>query len=438
MASADADEKRERKKRKKEDKKRRKKEEKRKKKKKRKRDSTDSSSSSSSGAVASALATVAAAATAQAAYRPAHEDFPMPRGRSIGSCRACISSASCASSPHEQAMRDVRSARFAPTASELAMRAAAPAAAPRPGTHVRGSSVALEKSYLRLTALPRADDVRPLPVLVDAFELVQRRWAAERDYHYTCEQLKAIRQDLTVQHLAAAAPRARFATQVYEAHARIALEVGERARTHTNRPPTPRSNCLLFFDQVGDYDEYSACQAQLIPLHAYGLASTAEARAEFCAYRLLYCVSRRPDAISEELGAIVGNLPRSVQAAPPLARALALATASAVGDFGAYFAELNAEPLGTCTAALLEQPTERMRLRALRATCKAFQPSVPIRRAAQLLGFGPDTRGAARWLGGVPGAMMARERGTGAPVLDTRTSAQLFGRQECGPPPPPG
>ncbi len=243
MASADADEKRERKKRKKEEKKKRKKEEKRKKKKKRKRESTDSSSSSSSGAVASALATVAAAAAAQAAYRPAHEDFPMPRGRSIGGCSADISSASCASSPHEQAMRDVRSARFAPTASELAMRAAAPAAAPRPGTHVRGSSVALEKSYLRLTALPRADDVRPLPVLVDAFELVQRRWAAERDYHYTCEQLKAIRQDLTVQHLAAAAPRARFATQVYEAHARIALEVRERARTHANRPPTHRSHC---------------------------------------------------------------------------------------------------------------------------------------------------------------------------------------------------
>ena len=41
--------------------------------------------------------------------------------------------------------------------------------------------------------------VRPLPVLNDAFELVRRRWEAEAcDYAYACEQLKATRAGPTL------------------------------------------------------------------------------------------------------------------------------------------------------------------------------------------------------------------------------------------------
>lgn len=69
----------------------------------------------------------------------------------------------------------------------------------RPGATLRGNSQALEKSYARLTSLPNAADVRPLPVLRQSFQLVMRRWTEERDYAYVREQLKAIRQDLTVQ-----------------------------------------------------------------------------------------------------------------------------------------------------------------------------------------------------------------------------------------------
>jgi hypothetical protein len=71
---------------------------------------------------------------------------------------------------------------------------------------VRGTSTALEKSYFRLNAAPRPDQVRPPPVIASALArlvgIIAQRGRPGVSAHYKfyyCDQFKAQRQDLVVQ-----------------------------------------------------------------------------------------------------------------------------------------------------------------------------------------------------------------------------------------------
>jgi SAC3 family protein LENG8/THP3 len=137
------------------------------------------------------------------------------------------------SNPEETRRRLERSGRFQGDAAAAAASASGAAEGPEAwlpkmddlkraagGGPVLGTSQRLEKAYMRLHEAPRLDEVRPPQVLRKALDHVKRLWVEEGDYHYVGEQLKAIRQDLTVQEV-----RDRLTVEVYEMHGRIAIEV---------------------------------------------------------------------------------------------------------------------------------------------------------------------------------------------------------------------
>ena len=210
--------------------------------------------------------------------------------------------------------------------------------------------------------MPRADDVRPLPVLRDAFALVERRWAAEADYVWAREQLKSIRQDLTVQHLAegggggggGGTSAARFACKVYEGHARIAL-------------------------QADDLDEFNQCLAQLLAARAPPYRRRV---CEFAGYRLLRAATRRPGGLAEELHAIVSALSDAQRADGGVRRCLRAAAAVDAHDAGAVLACAAVFSLPHHAAALLRPrlpPSARAASALSAAPCRSLPLVVAVR-----------------------------------------------------------
>ena len=252
-----------------------------------------------------------------------------------------------------------------------------------------GTNTALEKSYLRLTSAPAAAEVRPPSVLRDALALVKRKWAESRDAAYAADQLKAIRQDLTVQRKRGGA----LAAEVYATHARIALE-------------------------TRDWAEFNQCQTVLRGMHSRrarrgARASGADASdasedvvAEFAAYRLLYAASQSTTA---ELTRELRHLAREGALEPGrtheyVASALRVVKAAATRAHVAFFkAREDAPEPSRCPgfAALADLSTPAVRRDALRAMLRAYAGSrdgVPVAFAADVLGFkafGDDKKAAA-------------------------------------------
>jgi len=121
-----------------------------------------------------------------------------------------------------------------------------------------GTSQNVEKPYFRLTSAPKPSDVRPLPVLRTSLQNVKREWLADSNkYKYCCDQLKSIRQDLTIQHI-----QDEFVVGVYELHGRLALE-------------------------NNDFSEFLQCLSMLLGLYEK-LGYTIGHIYEFVAYKILY------------------------------------------------------------------------------------------------------------------------------------------------------
>ena len=248
-----------------------------------------------------------------------------------------------------------------------------------------GTSTSLEKSYFRLTSPPSPSVVRPPPILSAALaRLLSLHASGERNYAYLCDQMKAIRQDLTVQGV-----KGDVAVRVYEEHARMAI-------------------------QVGDMSEYNQCQTQLMVLYAEkpprrsaGEANGAvktkdsfreeketteigtdeagvwESETEFLMYRLCYylLVNNQP-AIASYLRTLTPHQ-RSL---PAVQHVLDLRSAVACDDFHAFLARYKATPyLGS---TLLQHLCPRMRWLGVQVLVRGYKPTrVDVDVFTQALAF---------------------------------------------------
>ena len=196
-----------------------------------------------------------------------------------------------------------------------------------------GRSQKLEKNYFRLTSAPNPDDVRPLEVLRKTLDHLKNKWRTDANYTYICDQFKSLRQDLTVQHIKNA-----FTTNVYEIHARIALE-------------------------KGDLGEYNQCQTQLRGLYKQNLGGHP---VEFKAYRILYFIHT---CNRSDMNDVLSDLTPADKQEPAIKHALAVRSALALGNYHQFFKlYLSLPHMG---AYLMDMFVARERLAALAAICKA-------------------------------------------------------------------
>ncbi|KFD46317.1 hypothetical protein M513_12795 [Trichuris suis] len=215
-----------------------------------------------------------------------------------------------------------------------------------------GTCQEVEKGYLRLTTYADPSQVRPEHILKRSLALVKQQWKENYDYSIVCDRLKSIRQDLMVQRI-----RNEFTIEVYETHARIAL-------------------------QKADKEEFNQCQSQLKML--YEAIPGCSNECEFVAYRLLFFVYTENTV---DIKATLSRTTPSQRKSTYVQFACQFCEAWMMGNFRTLFQLYrNGSPkLSSCLIALV---LERERKRAIRNMIKAYRPTrLPISFVTEVLAF---------------------------------------------------
>jgi len=213
-----------------------------------------------------------------------------------------------------------------------------------------GTSDALFKPFLRLTTAPEAWEVRTRHQLPISFRAVVKKWKEEKNYKWTCEQLKSIRQDLTVQCI-----RDEIMIEVYETHARIAIE-------------------------ASDHAEFNQCQSQLAALYKDGKKS--DNQAEFAAYSIIYCLyTKNMTDMTKRLSQLSEDMAKDQL----ISDALKLRSHLSLGNYLGFFRIYKRSSIHM--KLLVGKFIERERKQALTTIVTGFRPTFPVSAVTTQLAF---------------------------------------------------
>ncbi|KAK0416919.1 hypothetical protein QR680_012749 [Steinernema hermaphroditum] len=216
----------------------------------------------------------------------------------------------------------------------------------RAHTVIVGCCPDLEKRFFRLTSAPDPATVRPLEVLQKSLQHVKQKYISGADYRYMNDQLKSIRQDLMVQRI-----RTKFTVNVYETHARVALENKDKE----------------------EFNQYC------------------ENRFEFTSYRLLYYIYMQSTI---DLATLLHEIPKGAEENRMMKFALSVNTAWSLGKFSTLFKLYAQAP--NMSSYVMDLFIERERKRALTTILKAYRQTISVAVVAEKLGFSEES--AAKWI----------------------------------------
>lgn len=264
------------------------------------------------------------------------------------------------------------------------------------GEQLVGENQNLEKPYLRLTTFPRKQDVRPLTVLHKSLEHIKERYLQEEDFAWANEQLKSVRQDITVQGI-----RNSFVLQVYETHSRILLEHGDL--NEFNQCQT-MIRSLTEGTVVNDNETLVLSSGASISKRAakkrrrkrcQPLQQTPQCADEFRAYAILYALVQRSwmqlkkelMRVQPMLGHKASKSSSSFSKNKNGASLHALAVVHAVEqhNYRSFFALYNSAP--HMSVYLMDFMLKRVRVNAYERIISAFRPSISLRQVQEWMGF---------------------------------------------------
>ena len=316
---------------------------------------------------------------------------------------------------------------------------------------VKGLCTVLEKEYLRLTSPPKAELVRPQHILEEhLLQLKQSYYRLNskkgksgsddrvhngrvRDYSWYCSQLKAIRQDLTVQRIINA-----FAVDVYETHAKMALEeddINEYNQSQTqlkelydliDRRRQKRANDGSSSEKL---KELNCKTKKKVSKKKSGggknkgndvvvcgddddMTTTGNVdddialqnRNEFIAYRIIYYVflsgNKKYEGGSSDIFKIMLELTPQQREDECIYHALLVRAAVADNNYHQFFQLQDIAP--NMGDYLMDKMIPSVRQGALQRICKAYRPSVPVNFVLTELGFDvsdkAEVRGGLAWM----------------------------------------